>query len=66
MASQQPPLPSFNKQWLSYQDQVALLQQRGLVVADPATGATLTEAHYEEPRHVPNTRPRSDPAHTHP
>jgi len=36
-SSGQPPAkPSFAKPWLSYANQVQLLQQRGLVVADPA------------------------------
>jgi len=35
-----PPQPApFSKPWLSYQDQVALLQQRGLAVADPGAAA---------------------------
>lgn len=41
MTSSPLPLtrPAFNKPWLSYCDQIALLQKRGLVVADPAAAA---------------------------
>ncbi len=35
-SGQPPAKPSFTKPWLSYADQVHLLEQRGLVVADPA------------------------------
>jgi abortive infection bacteriophage resistance protein len=40
MTPQPPPSkPAFNKPWLSCREQVALLQERGLIVADPATAA---------------------------
>lgn len=39
MSNLPPPKSPFNKPWLSYQDQVALLQQRGLTIADPAAAA---------------------------
>lgn len=63
-----PAKPAFNKTWLPYADQVALLQKRGLVVADPAAaGAFLSHVNYyrfsgyclafESARHtfIPNT-----------
>lgn len=34
-----PTKQSFNKPWLAYNDQVALLQQRGLIVADVSSAA---------------------------
>jgi hypothetical protein len=34
-----PPRKPFKKRWLSYAEQVALLQSRGLIVADPAKAA---------------------------
>lgn len=34
-----PPKLAFNKPWLTYSDQVALLQRRGLLIADPVAAA---------------------------
>jgi len=39
MTPQPLPPPSYQKPWLSYQDQVALLQSRGMVIADLAAAA---------------------------
>jgi hypothetical protein len=36
-----PPRPSYTKPWKSYEDQVALLQTRGLVVADSVVATTF-------------------------
>jgi len=64
-----PKKPEFNKTWLSYADQVALLQTRGLVVTNsPAAVAFLSHVNYyrfsgyclafESARHtfIPNTK----------
>jgi len=36
-----PPKSAFNKPWCSYQDQVVLLQQRGLIVTNPTAATDL-------------------------
>jgi abortive infection bacteriophage resistance protein len=41
MASHQPPKLPFSKPWRSHQAQVSLLQQRGLVIGDPAVAASF-------------------------
>jgi len=41
MTPQPLPPPSYQKPWLSYQDQVALLQSHGMVIADLAAAAAV-------------------------
>jgi hypothetical protein len=68
MTPSRPPLQPFVKPWLPYPDQVALLEKRGLLIADPAAAADfLSHINYyrfsgyclafEQARHqfIPNT-----------